>query len=224
MTELALYHCVSARSFRVLWALEEMGLSHRLVMMDFPPRLHAKEFFEINPLGTVPALVDSDGVLTESSSICEYLSQRYGDGALSINKSEVDYGRYLNWLSAGEATLTFPQTLVLRYTHFEPPERRQVQVVEDYTRWFLGRLRGVEHALRHRDFLCQNRFSNADISVGYALMLADFLGLRPEFNQLTEAYWQRLQEREGFVKALRAENEAALQQGINPTPSPLLRN
>ncbi|MNP50511.1 hypothetical protein D3C76_1447810 [compost metagenome] len=99
-----------------------------------------------------------------------------------------------------------------------------MQVVEDYTRWFLGRLRGVERALQHRDFLCQNRFSNADISVGYALMLADFLGLRPEFNQLTEAYWQRLQEREGFVKALRAENEAALQQGINPTPSPLLRN
>jgi glutathione S-transferase len=224
MTELTLYHCVSARSFRVLWALEELGLKYQLVMMAFPPRLHAKEFFQINPLGTVPALVDSSGVLTESASICEYLSQVYGSGALSVDKGEADYGHYLNWLSAADATLTFPQTLILRYAYFEPCERRQPQVVDDYTRWFLGRLRGVENALqRGTQFLCQDRFTNADIAVGYALMLAEFLGLRPQFQPLTDAYWQRLKDRAAFVSALEAENRAARLQGISPLPSPLIR-
>jgi membrane protein YqaA with SNARE-associated domain len=32
--------------------------------------------------------------------------------------------RYLNFLHMGEATLTFPQTIHLRYTRLEPPERR----------------------------------------------------------------------------------------------------
>ena len=58
------------------------------------------------------------------------------------------YGAYLNWLHMSDATLTFPQTLVLRYGRFEPTERQQPQVVVDYTRWFLARLRAVAAAFR----------------------------------------------------------------------------
>jgi hypothetical protein len=32
-----LYHCVGARSFRPLWALEEIGLPYELAMLPFPP-------------------------------------------------------------------------------------------------------------------------------------------------------------------------------------------
>ena len=49
------------------------------------------------------------------------------------------------WLHRGEATLTFPQTLVLRYTRLEPKERRNPQVAEDYAKWFAARLRAVFH-------------------------------------------------------------------------------
>jgi len=34
-----LYHCASARSFRVLWLLEEMQLDYDLIMLAFPPRV-----------------------------------------------------------------------------------------------------------------------------------------------------------------------------------------
>ena len=33
-----LHHCADARSFRALWALEELGLPYELVLMPFPPR------------------------------------------------------------------------------------------------------------------------------------------------------------------------------------------
>ncbi|MNR21670.1 glutathionine S-transferase [compost metagenome] len=112
---------------------------------------------------------------------------------------------------------------MLRYTHFEPPERLQPQVAQDYARWFLARLRAVEAAVEHQEWLCAGRFTAADVAVGYALLLAEHLGLASQWGPATQAYWQRLQARPAFVRALAAENEAALAQGVPTTPSPLLR-
>jgi glutathione S-transferase len=53
-----LYHCAGTRSFRALWALEEMGLAYRLHLLPFPPRLLRPDFLALNPLGTVPLLID----------------------------------------------------------------------------------------------------------------------------------------------------------------------
>ncbi len=54
------------------------------------------------------------------------------------------FGAFLNWMYFSDATLTFPQTLVLRYSQLEPEERRNPQVAGDYAKWFLVRLRAVE--------------------------------------------------------------------------------
>jgi glutathione S-transferase len=199
-----LYHCADARSFRVLWAMEELGLSYELKLLPFPPRVLAPEYLEINPLGTIPYFVDGETRMTESSAIVQYLAVRHG-GPLNVAPDDPAYGAWLNWLYLGEATLTFPQTLVLRYTRLEPRERRSPQVAEDYARWFAGRLRAVEAALSSADYLCAGRFTAADISVGYALLLAQTLGLSERFGPATAAYWARLQAREGFQAAKRAQ-------------------
>lgn len=210
-----LYHCASARSFRVLWMLEELGLDYELVMLPFPPRVCRPDYLDINPLGTVPVFVDGDVHMTESAAICQYLVTRHGPTRMNVTPDEPDYARFLNWLHFGEATLTFPQTLVLRYARFEPDDRRQPQVVADYTRWFLARLRAVEAALRERDWLCGGRFSAADVVVGYALMLAADIGLGAHFKPGVQAYWQRLQQRPGFVSALqRQAGHAAACEGM----------
>ncbi|KRB84684.1 glutathione S-transferase family protein [Noviherbaspirillum sp. Root189] len=216
-----LYHCISARSFRPLWALEELGLPYELKMLPFPPRALAREYLAVNPLGTVPALFDGALCMTESAAICQYLASRFGKGNLDVAQDDPDYGRYLNWLHLGEATLTFPQTLVLRYGRFEPQDRKQPQVVEDYSRWFLARLRAVDAVVARQDFLCAQRFTAADISVGYALMLADYLGMAERFSEAVLRYWQRLQQRDGFQRALAAQEKAALAQGVSPVPAPL---
>lgn len=218
-----LYHSVSARSFRALWMLEELGLPYQLHMLAFPPRVRAKPFLELNPLGTVPLLLNGDARLTESSAICQYLCSLAPDTSLAVAPQHADYARYLNWLFMSDATLTFPLTLVLRYTHFEPPERRQPQVVQDYERWFLGRLRAVESALAQRDYLCADRFTAADVAVGYALMLSDYLDMGAQWGPATQSYWQRLRDRPAFARSLEIEHRAAVAQGVDPLPSPLLR-
>lgn len=218
-----LYHSMSARSFRPLWALEALGVEYKLHMLPFPPRYLAREFLEINPLGTVPALLTEQRTLmTESAAICEYLAQAYGPSTLAVRPDEKDFASYLNWLHHGEATLTFPQTIVLRYGKFEPAERQLEQAVQDYSRWFLSRLRAVEARLAESAYLCENRFTMADISVGYALMLAEFIGLGREFPELVHEYWGRLRTESSFQKAWNAQEKAAKQQGIPIMHAPLV--
>lgn len=220
MTAITLHHCVAARSFRPLWMLEEIGLPYSLKVLPFPPRQHDRSYLEVNPAGTVPAFFDGTMRMTESAAICHYLAARHSPGALNVEVDEPDFGPYLNWLHFGEATLTFPQTLVLRYGRFEARERRLPQVVEDYSRWFLARLRTLEPLLADREFLCAGRFTAADVSVGYALLVAGHVGLDAGFTPSVRAYWERLRVRPAFLRAQAAEREAALAQGVSPLPAP----
>jgi glutathione S-transferase len=194
-----LYHCADARSFRPLWALEELSLDYELTVMPFPPRYRAKAYMAVNPLGTIPALVDGETFMTESAAIVQYLATRYGPSPLAVGVEDPAYGAWLNWLHFGEATLTFPQTLVLRYRRLEPGKAEVV--ADDYAKWFLARLRAVDRALQDREWLCADRFTAADISVGYALLLASNIGLGAEFTPAVSAYWGRLQARPGFQAA-----------------------
>lgn len=212
---ITLWHCLNARSFRPLWTLEEMGLAYDLRMLPFPPRAHRKEYLGENVLGTIPLLVDGATRMTESSIMCHYLGTKYGPTDLVVGVEEPDYGAYLNYVVQGEATLTFPQTIVLRYSRLEPPERRLPQAVEDYGKWFLARLRWVEMQLGDgREHLCAGRFTMADISMGYAIMLADSVGLGEGVPPATRAWWERLRTRSGYHKALAAQSHAAAEQGV----------
>ena len=204
---ITLYHCTDARSFRALWALNEIGLDHDLKLLPFPPRRHDKTYLAINPLGTIPFLIDGATVMSESAAIVEYLIARYAPGRLGVAVADGQYGAYLNWLHFGEATLTFPQTLVLRYTRLEP-DRGLGAVAQDYARWFQVRLRHVERALADgRTWLLGDRFTGADISVGYALLLATNLALEDGFEPLTRRYWQRLAQRPAYRAARDAQPE-----------------
>lgn len=205
-----LYHCADARSFRALWTLEEMGLPYRLHLLPFPPRIRQPEYLEVNPLGTIPLLVDGATRMTESAAICEYLAVRHGPSPLAVAPDEADYGTWLDWLHRGEATLTFPQTIVLRYRLLEPEPRRLPQAADDYAQWFLSRLRSVDRALEDgREWLCAGRFTAADISVGYALLLARSLKLNDRFSPAVQDYWSRLSDRPGFQAAKAAQRPPA---------------
>jgi glutathione S-transferase len=213
---ITLYHCDGARSFRPLWMLEEMGLEYELKMLPFPPRVFAKEYLALNPLGTIPYLIDGETRMTESTGICHYLGIKYGPTPLMVDENDPAYGAFLNWMYFSDATLTFPQTLVLRYSQLEPEERRSPQVATDYAKWFLGRLRVVEAAAGKAETLCAGRFTAADIAIGYALRLAGSIGLAKEFGPNVAAYWARLQQREAYQRAVAAERKAGLEQNVAP--------
>jgi glutathione S-transferase len=207
--DIHLYHCADARSFRALWALEELGLPYQLTLMPFPPRFRFEGYKDLNPLGTVPACFIDGALMTESAAIPHVLATRFGPSDLAVAPHEPGYPAYMNFLLMGEATLTFPQTIFLRYTRLEPPERRVAQAAEDYALWFGSRLKNAE-TLLEGEYACAGRFTMADISLAYALLLAMQIGLEAQVTPGMRAYFERLSHRGGFQRAKAAQGEGGL--------------
>jgi len=201
-TNMKLWHCHNARSLRALWALEEMGFDYDLEVLPFPPRVLKKDFLAVNPLGTIPYFVDGESHLTESSAIGLYLVERYQRYDFGLEPSHPEYGDYLNWQFHSDATLTFPQTLVLRYGIFETLERRLPQVAKDYGKWFIARLGRLNKHMKDREFLCGNKFTVADVAIAYALYLGELIGLDKHYQPHVLDYLQRMTARPAFQKVV----------------------
>lgn len=101
-----LHHLEQSRSFRILWALEELELDYdiqlykRLPNFSAPPSLK-----QVHPLGKAPVLVDEDHVLAESAVILEYLQDSYDKNILfqPLNATAKQQFRY--WMHYAEGSL-----------------------------------------------------------------------------------------------------------------------
>ena len=194
-----IYATENSRAIRPIWTAEEMGLEYDLIMMPFPPRVFMKEYLDINILGTIPFMIDGNIEMTESVAICQYLVEKYGPTDLQVKPNEKDYPVYLNWLFHSDATLTFPQTVVLRYKFQEPGVADAA--VEGYSKWFVSRLKLLEKSLDGKDYLCSDRFTLADICVSYAINLASVLDIKQAFKPNITRWSENLFSRPAFIKS-----------------------
>lgn len=200
-----LYTCARSRGLRATWAAEEAGVDIDLRVLPFPPRYLAPDYMALNPLGTVPLLVDGETRLTESCAIAHYLATRDGHTPLAVAPRERDYGEYLDYTFHADATITFPQTVYMRFCLFEKDKGLQ-EAGHAYAKWFHKRLVKVEQRLDGREFLCAGRFTVADICVGYALILAESVGLDDGVPDSLKAYRARLTARPAFQRAIARED------------------
>lgn len=203
-----LYHCGGSRGLRALWTIEEIGLDCDLIALPFPPRRLVPGYTDLNPVGTVPTLVDGDVVMTESCGIAQYLATRYAPDTLAVPVDHPDYGAFLDFLHHADATLTFPQTVYLRYGVMER-ERGLEQAGLLYADWFGKRLAKVERRLETRAFLCADRFTVADIAIAYAILLARKIGIEDRVSPALVAWFDGLAERPAYKRMI-ARDEAAV--------------
>lgn len=203
-----LYTCARSRGLRATWAAEEAGVELDLKVLPFPPRHLAPGYLETNPLGTVPLLIDGKARMTESCAIAHYLATRSGPSELAIAPGEPDYAEYLDYTYHADATITFPQTVYMRFAIFEK-DKGWAGAGDAYAKWFWKRLVKVDDRLQGRKYLCADRFTVADICVGYALVLSKAVGLDEGVPESLKAYRERLTSRPAFKRAVERE-EAGL--------------
>ncbi len=206
MTMPVLHTCARSRGLRATWAAEEAGVDIDLRILPFPPRYLAPEYLALNPLGTVPLLVDGETRLTESCAIAHYLATRGGHTPLAVAPGERDYGEYCDYTYHADATITFPQTVYMRFCLFEKDKGLE-EAGHAYAKWFHKRLVKVEQRLEGREYLCADRFTVADICVGYALFLAQNVGLDDSVPESLKAYRERLTSRPAYARAFQREEE-----------------
>lgn len=207
MTKPILYTCARSRGLRATWAAEEAGVDIDLRMLPFPPRYAAPEYLEKNPLGTVPLLADGDARMTESCAIAHYLASKDGPSPLVVAPGEPDYAAYCDFTYHADATITFPQTVFMRFVLFEK-ELGLEDAGHAYSKWFWKRLVKLEQRLDGREYLCADRFTVADICCGYALVLSKAVGLDEGVPDSLKAYRDRLTSRVAYQRAVTREKAA----------------
>ena len=198
-----IYHAPRARSNRVIWLAEEMGLAYQAKVIKLgqkPPEILAH-----NPGATVPLMIDGDRVLFESVTIMEYLADTYGPTDLVIGHDEPGYWDYRQMLLFGEATLAGPLNAIVGTTLMAPQNERRNFTTEVIREGFRKRLGVIAQRLATSDYVAGGRFTIADISAVYAIILAlqiEIFGLKDAIAEELVTYAQRLIDRPAYQRML----------------------
>lgn len=197
---LKIYHAPPSRSVRVVWLAEEMGIPYEsiAVLRGVP---HSPEFKAASPLGQLPAIEDGDVRMIESVAIMQYLLAKHGPSPLAVTVNEKDFPAYLQFLEFGEAGLIAMGNAYVA-TRFRAPEDQKQNWTVDYVVEAMRQRIGVVAArLQDQDYMAAGRFTAADISVGWSLMIAKYFGVVESFEPKVAAYLERVTSRPAYKKA-----------------------
>jgi glutathione S-transferase len=190
------------RGFRVVWLLEEMGLAYRLRPVDLLAGVEKDvEFLAINPAGFIPAIQDGEVTMVESIAIMEYLMARYGPTPLAPGPHDPAFPVYQQFLHLGEAGLAASIYFVVGARNFAPEADRRNWSAGQALEVFESRLTLVTRQLARSPYLAGETFTAADISVTYALQLAQRSG-GVRLGDAEQAYFARTSGRDAFKRAM----------------------
>ncbi|WP_127112440.1 glutathione S-transferase family protein [Shimia sediminis] len=205
--KITLHHAHEARSFRVLWLLEEMGLDYELVVHNFFDKsLRSPDYLEINPAARVPALEIDGKVIVESGASVEYLCEIFPEKGLGRPAGDAERMEYLDMLHYAESIGQHMANLTQAHIVLYKPEMRsptQMNLEARRLHKVLGRL---ERQLSDgRDYLLASGFSGADCAVGYGVEVAKRF---VSFGDLPHcaAYGARIAARPAYQRSLPPED------------------
>jgi glutathione S-transferase len=212
---ITIHHLGVSQSDRIVWLMEELGLPYELKWYDRGADFLApEELREVHPAGTAPVITDGDLVLAESTAIVEYISQRYGDGKLSVSVSDPDYPHYLYWMQFNNNLQSVLFTKIAFQSAGGDAEADNM-MMKTTLRREEGIYRALEERLGEADYLGGPAFSCADIMSAFNLTSLTMLGARAIDDSLpnTKAYLERITTRPAYLKAMAIAGPAAVKPG-----------
>jgi glutathione S-transferase/3-isopropylmalate dehydratase len=191
----------TSRSIRVVWVLEEMGLPYRVRQVDMLAARRSPEFLAVNPADYIPAIEDGEVLMVESIAIMEYLMARYGPTPLAPAPHDPAFPAYQQFLHLGEAGLATLMMPVVVSRFIAPEAERENWGATWCLRSFQKRLKLVGQRLASSRYLAGEAFTAADISVTFALMLAQ-RNCGITLGDAEQAYLDRTTGRDAYKRAL----------------------
>ncbi|TNJ46279.1 glutathione S-transferase family protein [Phaeobacter sp. B1627] len=180
------------RTFRVLWALEELGVPYALDPAS--PQSDAVRAY--NPSGKVPVLLEDGEIITDSVAIITYLADKHGGltaptGSLARAKQDaitnmvIDEMDALLWTAARHS--------------FALPEEHRVPEIKPSLRWEFGRSVARIEGRMTGDFVAGDSFTIADILLTHCLNWAR--GAKFDVNsERLVSYGKRMRARPAFQR------------------------
>jgi glutathione S-transferase len=212
---ITVHHLNNSRSQRVLWLLEELGLSYEIKRYERDPKtmLAPASLREVHPLGKSPVITDGELTLAESGAIIEYLVKRYGNGRLVPAPDTPEHLRYTYWLHYAEGSAMPPLLLKLIFDQIE--KNPMPFFVRPIARSIVKRVKSsfIEPQItQHLDYMeaeigknawfAGNEFTAADIQISFPLEAATArAGLNASRPKLM-AFLNRIHKRPAYQQAL----------------------
>ncbi len=185
---------------KVLWLLEELGLSYEHIELGGKfGGLDTEEFSRLNPMKKVPVLIDDDHVIWESHTILRYLAASYGDEtwypASPYRRSL--YERWMDWAQ----TLLQPAFMGTFGAYYRTlPPKRNMATVDNELQKCLEYLNCIEQALDHAQYLAGESITLADICAGVIIYRLTSQGLDVSLPPKVSLWYEGLQQRPGYQK------------------------
>jgi glutathione S-transferase len=199
-----IYHVPGTRGVRPIWLCAELGVDYRVIDVDFSASYRSSpEWRRMNPVGKVPVMVDTDAdglMFFESGAMVQYLLDRFDQGSLEPERGSPDHALYLQWSWFAEATFARPLGEIVNHLREFPGEQKSEAAIEEMRNRARLCLHALTPQLKQRDYIVGDRFSAADIMLGYSVMLATKYLPEPLPNEVAD-YWNRLSERPAYKLA-----------------------
>jgi glutathione S-transferase len=196
-----LYYYPQTRATRPRWLLEELGAPYELARVDLSTgEQKGPEYRKIHPHGVVPALVDGNVTIFESSAICAYLADKFPEKELAPRAGSPERGLYYQWMVYAIATAEPPVLKVFLNTVRLPEEQRSSATADEGRAQFSEVSSVLSLALDGKPFLLGDRFTAADVMIGSIVGWARSLRLLEDAPVLKD-YSRRLVERPAYKRA-----------------------
>jgi glutathione S-transferase len=181
------------RTFRVLWALEELGVEY-----DHKPfAVRSPEALEHSPTGKLPALICEGEVITDSAAIITFLADRHG--GLTFPAGSVRRAQQDALLHRVNDEVDAVLWTAARHS-FILPEAERVPAVKDSLK--LEFTRSLDRLMEQIDgpYLMGDTMTIPDIILAHCGGWA-YNAKFPLENEAFKTYTNRLRERDAFKRA-----------------------
>ena len=183
---------------KVLWCCGELGLAFDRVDAGLQFGVNnTPEYKAMNPNGLVPTIDDEGFILWESHAIVRYLARKHGNGGLWPSDARVaaDADRWMEWYST---TLWLNVRPVFHTLVRTPPEKRNMDLVEQHRKLLAENWQILDAHLAKRDYLAGCSFTVGDIPMAVAAYRWFNLPLERPSQPNVERWYKRITERPAF--------------------------
>jgi glutathione S-transferase len=203
----------SARTLKVLWALEELGLEFDFILASatMGPQGHVSKgnapygvvdtpaYRGMNPNGTVPTIDDDGFILWESNTIVRYLAMRFGPDLLYGGdiRTFASASRWMDW--ENNELLHGQHILVMQLIRLPEAERDPAKA-EAARQALIKPFSILDAQLSRTRHIAGERFTMGDIPIGIRTHRWHLFDIeRPAMPNL-ERWYAEIRERPAFLK------------------------
>lgn len=186
------------RAGRVMWMLEELGVPYDLN----PVNPHDPAVAAVNPTGKIPALIDGETVIFDSTAILFHLGDKHQ--RFTYPAGSPDRAKMMSVIFFATDAIEQPLWTMAKHSFVYPEDVRALDAVRPGARHeFANAMEALDRMLGDQEYVMGDDFTIADIILGHLGGWAKGSGFGADEGRVG-AYMSRVRSRPAWKAVLKA--------------------